>query len=133
MKIDCFDMIRPYSDYLWRRMSTKFFSFRVRISSLLRRKEQEESAVSRARKIFFAQKACDHAILLAANSFIAEFWRFFRARSASHCFERRQSDDEFRAPLVLDGFEAAAEPSEGSVVKIEPALAERSRIHPFAA
>lgn len=58
---------------------------------------------------------------------------FFRAASASHCFERRQFDDEIRAPLVLDAFEAAAEPAEGSVVEIEPARAERSSIHPFAA
>jgi hypothetical protein len=110
------------------------FIIGVRRPSLLTRKEQEEAAVSRARRILFAKRACDHAILLAANSFIAEFPAFFfRAASASHCFQRRQSDDEIRATLVWDAFEAAAEPSEGSVVKIEPALAERSRIHPFAA
>ena len=114
-------------------MSTKFLLLSVRRPSLLRRNAQEESAVSRARRILFAKRACNHAILLAANSCIAEFWRYSRAASASHCFERRQFDDEIRAPLVLDAFEAAAEPSEGSVVKIEPALAERSRIHPFVA
>ena len=89
--------------------------------------------MSRARRILFAERACNHAILLAANSCIAEFWRYSRAASASHCFERRQSDEEIRVTLMLDAFEAAAEPAEGSVVEIEPARAERSRIHPFAA
>ena len=36
-------------------------------------------------------------------------------------------------PALLAAFETAAEPSERSVVEIEPALAERGRIHPFPA
>ena len=32
--------------------------------------------MSRARRILFAERACNHAILLAANSCIAEFWRY---------------------------------------------------------
>jgi hypothetical protein len=32
--------------------------------------------VSRARRILFAERACNHAILLAANSFLTEFRRY---------------------------------------------------------
>ena len=51
----------------------------------------------------------------------------------SFYLERWQSYEEFSVAIVLDAFEAPAEPPERSVVEIEPALAERSRIHPFAA
>jgi hypothetical protein len=32
--------------------------------------------VSRARRILFAERACNHAILLAANSCLEEFYRY---------------------------------------------------------
>ena len=33
--------------------------------------------MSRARRILFAERACDHAILFAANSFVAEILALF--------------------------------------------------------
>ena len=47
--------------------------------------------------------------------------------------EGRQADDECGVTFVLSTFEAAAEPSEGSVVEVEPPLAEGGGIEPFAA
>jgi hypothetical protein len=55
------------------------------------------------------------------------------AHAISHCLERWQSYEEFSVAILLDAFESAAEPPERSVVEIEPALAERGRIHPFPA
>jgi hypothetical protein len=47
--------------------------------------------------------------------------------------EHWQSDAKFSAVIFQTAFETAAEPPEGSVIEIEPVLAERSRIHPFPA
>jgi hypothetical protein len=51
----------------------------------------------------------------------------------SYCLERWQSYDELSVAILLAAFETAAEPSERSVIEIEPALAKSSRINPLPA
>ncbi len=51
------------------------------------------------------------------------------ARAVSHRLERWQSYNEFSAANLLTAFETAAEPSERSVIEIEPELAKSSRIN----
>ena len=50
-----------------------------------------------------------------------------------HLSESRQANSEFRMAVLFALLETPSKPPEGSVVEIEPALAEPSRIHPFAA
>jgi hypothetical protein len=54
-------------------------------------------------------------------------WRC-RRRTPSPCLEGGQPDAELGTPLPLVALEAAPEPSQRSVVEIEPPLADRSRI-----
>ena len=47
--------------------------------------------------------------------------------------ESRQANHKFRMAVLFALLETSSKPPEGSIVEIEPALTERSRIHPFAA
>src|SRR5262245_58823888 len=51
----------------------------------------------------------------------------------SHCMKRWHFYNKLKVGVALTAFETTAEPPECSVVEIEPALAERSRIDPFQA
>jgi hypothetical protein len=90
--------------------------------------------VSRARKVSLRRERAITQTLLAAYSFIAGvsgvvLW------NRSHHIVLSAGNLMMKSGLPSCWMDSKLPPSqaEGSVVKIEPALAERSRIHPFAA